>query len=258
MHWYAAASGLGPEDDLTSGAAIEIEGKLLEKQRIVFAGININEVGELDTANPSFYADFFLWFNYRGDDSATDVVFTNAVKSKLVLGDPVRGDLDHRAKARLVHADEGVVEVERDRAKLAHPGHGPCHAGRPVHRATLAGQMTARLDAALAEVRPLVARARAAVAAHAERVAEAGAGAPANGHAPSGGHVEVVRGVAAELARLGILLRDPARGLVDFPARAPSGRPYWLCWLDGEPAVRWWHWVAEGFAGRAPVSDLPP
>ena len=90
LHWYAAASGLGPEDDLTSGAAIEIEGKLLEKQRIVFAGININEVGELDTANPSFYADFFLWFNYRGDDSATDVVFTNAVKSKLVLGDPVR------------------------------------------------------------------------------------------------------------------------------------------------------------------------
>jgi len=116
----------------------------------------------------------------------------------------------------------------------------------------------AEADAALPGVRPVVARARAAVAAHAERVAEAGAAAATNGHAGGGGEVDVVREAAVELARLGILLRDPARGLVDFPARASTGRPYWLCWLEGEPAVGWWHWVEDGFAGRTPVSDLPP
>jgi hypothetical protein len=66
-----------------------------------------------------------------------------------------------------------------------------------------------------------------------------------------------VRAAADRLAAMGVLLRDPARGLVDFPARASTGRPYWLCWLDGEPSVRWWHWVEDGFAGRTPISELP-
>jgi hypothetical protein len=60
-----------------------------------------------------------------------------------------------------------------------------------------------------------------------------------------------------ELAADGIVLRDVERGLVDFPARASSGREYWLCWLVGEAAVEWWHWPEDGFAGRTPL-DNPP
>jgi hypothetical protein len=87
---YSPSSGLGLEDDLASGVAIDVEGQILERQRIVFTGVNLNEIGELDTANPSFYADFFLWFNYTGDESATDIVFVNAVEPDLSLGDPIR------------------------------------------------------------------------------------------------------------------------------------------------------------------------
>jgi hypothetical protein len=115
----------------------------------------------------------------------------------------------------------------------------------------------AEADAALDAVRPLVALARAALDAHAGRAADAREGAGGNGHAAGGHEVDVVRDVAGRLAAMGILLRDPGRGLVDFPARAPGGRPYWLCWLDGEASVGWWHWVEDGFAGRMPVSDLP-
>lgn len=67
----------------------------------------------------------------------------------------------------------------------------------------------------------------------------------------------IVRGAVTALATEGILLRDPRRGLVDFPARAANGRDYWLCWVVDEPAVAWWHWVEDGFAGRAPISELP-
>ena len=59
------------------------------------------------------------------------------------------------------------------------------------------------------------------------------------------------------LAAEGIVLRDAERGLVDFPAVAPDGRRYWLCWLVGEPAVAWWHWPEDGFAGRRPLSERP-
>jgi hypothetical protein len=54
------------------------------------------------------------------------------------------------------------------------------------------------------------------------------------------------------------VVRDLERGLVDFPARSPSGRDYWLCWVVGEPEVAWWHWPEAGFAGRTPLGDPPP
>jgi hypothetical protein len=63
--------------------------------------------------------------------------------------------------------------------------------------------------------------------------------------------------VATELAAEGVLLRDPGSGLIDFAARASSGRPYWLCGMWGEPEVDTWHWVEDGFAGRTPVTALP-
>lgn len=69
---------------------------------------------------------------------------------------------------------------------------------------------------------------------------------------------DVTLQVAVEaLAGDGIVLRDPARGLVDFAALSSDGRQYWLCWVVGEPDVAFWHWPEDGFAGRAPVDDLP-
>jgi hypothetical protein len=63
--------------------------------------------------------------------------------------------------------------------------------------------------------------------------------------------------IARELGADGVLLRDPAIGLIDFAARSSDGRPYWLCWMWGEPEIDTWHWVEDGFAGRAPVAELP-
>lgn len=87
---YAASASISRDEDLKSGAAIVFDGQTLERQRIVFSGVNINEIGELDTTNPSFYADFFVWFNYTGDADATDVFFVNAVDTETALGDPLR------------------------------------------------------------------------------------------------------------------------------------------------------------------------
>jgi hypothetical protein len=53
----------------------------------------------------------------------------------------------------------------------------------------------------------------------------------------------------AELEELGVLVKDAARGLVDFPSLR-DGEVVELCWLDGEEAVTHWHRVGEGFAGR--------
>jgi hypothetical protein len=54
------------------------------------------------------------------------------------------------------------------------------------------------------------------------------------------------------LEELGIVLRDPARGLIDFPS-VHLGRQVQLCWQLGEDDIGWWHFPEDGFAGRHPL-----
>jgi hypothetical protein len=55
-----------------------------------------------------------------------------------------------------------------------------------------------------------------------------------------------------ELQRLGVLVKDLDRGLVDFPALR-DGEEVLLCWQVGEDEVAHWHGLEEGFAGRKPL-----
>ena len=118
--------------------------------------------------------------------------------------------------------------------------------------------------AALPEVREKVHRIRKML--EAARSQEERTAANGHGEGPSSnGHSGATRAAAAaEIAALiadlqadGIVVRDPERGLIDFPALAPSGETYLLCWLDGEDAIDWWHWPDAGFAGRTPISSPP-
>ena len=117
-------------------------------------------------------------------------------------------------------------------------------------------------EAALPEVATIVRRVRVLVRESREhaRNHEGGRGAPVagNGHGPK---VRVddreLRALLSDLEARGIIVRDPARGLIDFPARNATGETYHLCWLDGEAALEWWHWPDAGFAGRSPLDEAP-
>ncbi|MBC7821033.1 MAG: DUF2203 domain-containing protein [Planctomycetaceae bacterium] len=67
--------------------------------------------------------------------------------------------------------------------------------------------------------------------------------------------VERLNGFAQELADLGIELKDPNIGLIDFPTQV-DGREAYLCWKLGEPEVGFWHELTAGVQGRQPVEDL--
>ena len=53
----------------------------------------------------------------------------------------------------------------------------------------------------------------------------------------------------SELTLIGVDVKDPATGLLDFPS-IRNGERVLLCWRAGEPAVEWWHGLTDGFAGR--------
>ena len=58
--------------------------------------------------------------------------------------------------------------------------------------------------------------------------------------------------VIQEILQQGIVVRDPIRGLVDFPS-IRNGREIHLCWIRDEPAIRFWHTLDTGFADRQPL-----
>ncbi len=63
---------------------------------------------------------------------------------------------------------------------------------------------------------------------------------------------EGARAVERNLRQLqawGIVLRDPATGLIDFYHRR-AGETVFLCWRLGEARVEWWHPLDTGIAGR--------
>jgi hypothetical protein len=121
-------------------------------------------------------------------------------------------------------------------------------------------------NAALADVRRLaetmVARRRAFLEAQARReqvlgdIAGNGGGIPPSELAEAADEEERLAARLASaverLEALGVLVKDLEAGLVDFPSLR-DGEPVLLCWRVGEDAVRFWHGVDEGFAGRKPL-----
>src|SRR5262245_2370931 len=61
-----------------------------------------------------------------------------------------------------------------------------------------------------------------------------------------------MRALVEEIEALGAEVKDPALGLVDFPAER-EGETVLLCWRVGEAEIGFWHGLEEGFAGRRPL-----
>jgi hypothetical protein len=55
-----------------------------------------------------------------------------------------------------------------------------------------------------------------------------------------------------QIETLGGELKDIDHGLIDFYGMV-NGEPVYLCWKSGEPALKWYHGLDEGFRGRKPL-----
>ena len=92
-----------------------------------------------------------------------------------------------------------------------------------------------------------------------EGVAEPSGQVRRNGHHSGGDQVErqrrlqgTVTRLVGEVQALGVELKDPRTGLIDFSSRR-DGQEVHLCWKLDEPEVAFWHPLDKGFAGRQPI-----
>ena len=56
-----------------------------------------------------------------------------------------------------------------------------------------------------------------------------------------------------DLESTGVVLKGLDEGLLDFPAKR-FDEEIWLCWKEGETAIKFWHEKDTGFMGRKPIS----
>lgn len=69
--------------------------------------------------------------------------------------------------------------------------------------------------------------------------------------------VERLRGFIDELGKIGVELKDPLIGLVDFRSLM-DGREVYLCWRHGENEVEYWHELDAGYSGRHSLLERSP
>lgn len=66
---------------------------------------------------------------------------------------------------------------------------------------------------------------------------------------------DALKELLGQVSAFGVLVKDPASGLIDFPTLR-AGREVYLCWRLGEgETIGWWHEVDAGIAGRQPFED---
>ena len=89
-------------------------------------------------------------------------------------------------------------------------------------------------------------------------VGRSGGGMPGGRFAEARIEAERLTGEIAEgIGRIegwGCVVKDLDQGLVDFLSRR-AGETVFLCWRLGEPSIKYWHGLKEGFAGRKPLGD---
>jgi branched-chain amino acid transport system substrate-binding protein len=68
------------EKELAAGRVVLINGHYMYKTDIVYAGIDFNEVNNIDSKNSTYELDLYIWFRSQIDVDASNIEFINSVR----------------------------------------------------------------------------------------------------------------------------------------------------------------------------------
>jgi branched-chain amino acid transport system substrate-binding protein len=74
-------------EKLAAGEILIFNDRYQQKTNVVYTGIDLNEITNLDQKTSSYTADFYLWFRYQGDIDASNIEFTNYSVYRLDSGE---------------------------------------------------------------------------------------------------------------------------------------------------------------------------
>ncbi|MBF0203399.1 MAG: ABC transporter substrate-binding protein, partial [Desulfamplus sp.] len=79
-----------------------VDNKYMYKTNVVYTGMKINQLSEIDTDSLTFMADFNIWFRYYGNIEPEKIEFLNAVEP-VDMGKPIDEKITDRIAYRLYH-----------------------------------------------------------------------------------------------------------------------------------------------------------
>ena len=88
------------ESALKSGRVLHVDNHYMYKTNVVYTGIEVIEIDELDMHKLTYKMDFYIWFRYKGDIKPENIVFSNAVtpiRLKKPVSEKVINGINYRA-----------------------------------------------------------------------------------------------------------------------------------------------------------------
>lgn len=76
------------DGNLPDGEIIYVAGQPMARTNVVYIGIDVNEISNLDIRNSRYTVDFYLWFRFQRDFDDDQISFVNAV-NPIVLDPPI-------------------------------------------------------------------------------------------------------------------------------------------------------------------------
>ena len=77
------------QKEVEKGRILFFEGKYYYKTKVVYTGLDLNEITNIDQKDQSFTADMYLWFRHKGDMDYSEIEFANAVNPIDLRADPL-------------------------------------------------------------------------------------------------------------------------------------------------------------------------
>jgi len=97
--------------ELEEGHIIPMDDRFLYRTMIVYTGIDINEISDINPINETFTADFYLWFRHKGYLDYSQIEFLNAVEDLRLKDDPLMEMTDTNIAYRAYRIKGNFKEV---------------------------------------------------------------------------------------------------------------------------------------------------
>jgi len=76
-------------EELEEGNIIPFDDRFVYRTMVIYTGIDINEISNINPRNETFTADFYLWFRHRGYLDYSKIEFLNAVEDLRLRDEPI-------------------------------------------------------------------------------------------------------------------------------------------------------------------------
>lgn len=87
-------------EELKKGKVLYVNDRFMYKTNVVYTGVQVKEISELDLSKGQVTIEFLMWFRYSGDFKPEDLVFSNAVEP-IVFDKPAAEQISRGLKYKL-------------------------------------------------------------------------------------------------------------------------------------------------------------